>query len=143
MHRAGIDWRADKTDLKTVDVTAFIAHANSLDTNSLRAVRSMVPPELQEAAGAVVVDGPYGRNMHESSALDTTLPENCWDTLPWTADLIVKCLEAAVQSGFVKPEHVAFIHCGIERVNEVAQATSTAGYSNHQYVFMEKAGHSR
>jgi hypothetical protein len=143
MRRAGIDWRADNTDLKAVDVTAYIAHANSLDPESLRGVRSSLPPELQEPSGGMVVDGPYGRDMHEKSALDTSKVENNWDTVAWTGDVIVACLQSAVKAEFVKPEHVAFIHCGIDRLNEIVEATSKAGYTNHQYVYMEKSGHSR
>ena len=143
MYRSGIDWRPNGSELTETKAHAFIGHSNSLSEEALLRIRSKLPVELQRPAGSMMVDPPFGRDMHKGSCLDLSDPANNWDDKAWSGDDYAHAMQLAVTTGFVKPEHVAFLFCGIEKLNEVVAATAKIGYNNHQFLYCEKTGHSR
>jgi hypothetical protein len=148
MERLGIDWRDDQAPLRKKSRAVYIVNGDSstydMALDCKLRLENYFPElvELLKSGGArlVLIDGPFGFQLHLDSFLDDEpkTDANRWDEVGWGGKEIAACLDAGLKAGLIHPQSIVVIYHEIPKAGEIVTATSALGYTNHQHMVIHK-----
>lgn len=141
LRRSGLDWREDDRPLATTTVHVAVGEADSLEQETLADFVERLSKANWTCSKArlVMIDPPFGLNMHKNSAV----PTPPWDLTAWGGEEFVKALKAGQEAGLIDSSHILIYFHTSEMNGDIMKSLRAAGYSNFQHITFVKEGHRR
>ena len=129
--RLGVDYRQDTNiQVKAAHRRSLIVTADVRISEALRvATKNIV--DRPAAAQIIIIDVPFGYNMHDGAAPSST----DWDKEHMTPQEVLSAIGGSVSLGLALPNHVVLLFCAKEMFGDMKRAFEAQEYSVHSVTF--------